>query len=81
LRAVVWQKGKQTHVWLANLRDGPVEVKFRGLQKGNASAPSIDENCFEHAVSDTRFGDQGKELMGASMELKPFAIVHVTIKV
>lgn len=76
VRTVAWKKGKETHLWLANIRDEPVEVKLRGLSKGKTTLVMIDEDSFESAVCDPLFGDVSRSFSGATITLKPFAVAH-----
>ena len=79
VRTLAWRKGKTTHVWLANLRDEPVEVKLRGLPKGKATLTLLDEASFDEAVRDPAFGDEGRPFTGASLSLAPFAVARLDV--
>jgi hypothetical protein len=79
LRAVAWKKGRVTHVWLANLRAEPVEVKLRGLPKGKASLIMLDEANFEAAARDPAFGDKAAPFSGTTVALAPFAVARIDV--
>ena len=81
VRTVAWKKGKTTHVWLANLRAEPVEVKLRGLpkEKGRASLMMLDEARFEAAARDPAFGDKAEPFSGTSVALAPFAVARIDV--
>lgn len=80
LRTVAWRKGRTTHLWLANLRDVPVEVKLRGLPKGEATLMLLDEASFEDSVREPAFGDKGKPFKGATVTLQAFAVARIDIR-
>jgi hypothetical protein len=72
LRCVAWQDGGATHLWLANLRDAPLEVTLEGFPK-NAKLTQLDESSFENAVRDPVFGDKSTAFSGARLTLPPLA--------
>lgn len=80
VRTVAWKKGKVTHLWIANLRDVPVEARLGGLPKGKATLAMLDEASFDAAVRDPKFGDKAVPFAGNRVMLKPFAVAHLAIK-
>lgn len=79
VRALAWRKGRTTHVWLANLRDEPAEVKLSGLPRGKATLMLLDEVSFEAAARDPDFGDKSAPFTGRTVELGPFAIARIDL--
>jgi hypothetical protein len=80
VRAVAWRKGKTTHLWLANLREVPVEVNLKGLPKGDTELFLLDESTFEDAVRDPGFSDGGRPFKGKSLALPAFAVARLDIE-
>lgn len=80
VRTVAWRKGKTTHVWLANLRDEAVEVKLRGLPKGDRSLTMIDDESFADAARDPAFAEDGQPFTGTTVRLEPFAVARIDVK-
>ena len=76
---VAWKKGRTTHVFVANLRAVPVEVKLRGLPKGKASLMMLDDASFEAAARDPAFGDTTAPFAGTTVTLAPFAVARVDV--
>ena len=79
VRTVAWQKGRTTHVWLANLREIPVEVNLRSLPKGKATLWMLDETSFDAAIRDPDF-DNSAPLAGKTVTLAPFAVARIDVK-
>jgi hypothetical protein len=79
VRVVAWKKGKTTHVWLANLRELPVEVNLRGLPEGKAGLFLLDESTFEDAARDPAFGDETRPFKGKRLTLPAFAVARLDI--
>ena len=79
LRAVAWRKGKETEIWLANLREIPTEAKLRGLPKGAATLAILDEESFADAARDPAFMDNGAGFKGTALTLPPFAVARLDI--
>jgi hypothetical protein len=79
VRTLAWRDGKTTRLWLANLRETPVEVRLNGLPKGDAQLFVLDENSFEMAARDLKFSDSTSDFSGKSLTLQPFAVARVDI--
>ena len=79
MRTLAWRDGKTTRLWLANLREVPVEVRLKGLPKGDAQSFMLDENSFEMAARDPKFSDRTSDFAGKSLTLQPFAVARVDI--
>jgi len=72
LRCVAWRKGSSLHLWLANLRDGPLDVTLEDFPR-SGTIGSLDERTFEAAVRDSAFGDKSAAFSGTSVKLAPLA--------
>ena len=79
VRTVAWRKGKTTHLWLANLREIPVEVMLKGLPKGKVQLFLLDEATFADAARDPAFGDRTRPFKGKTLVLPPFATARLDI--
>lgn len=79
LRCVAWQSGQSVHLWLANLRDAPIEVNLDGFA-GKAKLSALDEQSFEAAVQDPSFGDSATALSNSALKLAPLATAHLVFE-
>jgi hypothetical protein len=78
LRALAWREDGRTRLWLANLRDEPIEVALDGAQTRAAGLWLLDEDSFEAAIKDARFGDRSKPFAGDRLTLRSFAVAQLT---
>jgi D-apionolactonase len=78
LRAVAWRDGGTAQLWLANLREEPLEVRLEG-PTGPARLWTLDEASFEAAVKDPAFGEQSEPFAGQGPTLQPFAVAHLSL--
>lgn len=78
LRALAWRDGNVTHLWLANLREVPLEVRLEGVAD-KARLWMLDEATFDQAVRDPRFADGGSDFSGTVLKLGAFAVARLDI--
>jgi D-apionolactonase len=78
LRCLAWREDGRTRLWLANLRDEPLEVSLAGVPAGAARLWLLDEDSFEAAIKDPAFGDQSQPFMGDRLTLRPFAVAQLS---
>ena len=74
LRALAWRDDGRTQLWLANLREEPLEVGLEGVPAGAASLWMLDEDSFEAAIRDPAFGERSEPFAGDRLTLRPFAV-------
>ncbi|HZA65829.1 MAG TPA: hypothetical protein VE592_02715 [Geminicoccaceae bacterium] len=79
LRCLAWRDGGATQLWLANLRDEPLEVRLDGMPAGPARLWMLDEHSFEAAIKDPGFGDRSERFAG-DLTLKPFAVARLSFE-
>ena len=58
LRALAWRDDGRTQIWLANLREEPLEVELGDVPPGKARLWMLDEDSFEAAIKDPAFGER-----------------------
>ncbi len=80
VRAVAWRDGRTTHLWMANLREIPVEVRLPEQAAQEARVWMLDETTFEDAIRDPAFGDRASPHSGRRIALSPFAVARVALK-
>ena len=68
-----------TQLWLANLRDEPLEVKVRGLAKGKATLMMLDAEHFDAAARNPAFGEETEPFTGTTVTLGPFAVARLDV--
>jgi hypothetical protein len=77
LRCLAWRDGGGTQLWLANLRDEPLEVRLDAVPAGGARLWVLDEDGFESAIADPAFGNRSEPFAGADLRLKAFAVARL----
>jgi hypothetical protein len=80
VQAVAWRDGRTTHLWMANLREMPVEVRLPKSAGQGAKVWALDETTFEEAIRDPAFGDRASRHSGRRISLSPFAVARVEFK-
>jgi hypothetical protein len=80
LRCLAWQDGGRTQLWLANLREQPLEVRLDGVPVGPAGLWMLDEHGFEAAIEDAGFGERDAPFEGRSLTLEPFAVARLSFE-
>lgn len=78
LRCLAWRENGPTRLWLANLRDEPIEVGLDGAPAGAARLWLLDEDSFEAAIKDPGFGDHSEPFTGDRLTLRPFAVAQLS---
>jgi hypothetical protein len=78
LRVLAWRSDGQTQLWLANLRETPLEVGLEGAQAGAATLWMLDEDSFEAAISDPAFGERAEPFSGDRLTLQPFGVARLS---
>ena len=78
LRCLAWREDGRTQLWLANLRDEPLEVGLAGAPAGAIRLWLLDEDSFEAAVKDPAFGDRSEPFAGDSLTLRSFAVAQLS---
>ncbi|MGH6896196.1 MAG: hypothetical protein ACREJ5_06580 [Geminicoccaceae bacterium] len=78
LRCLAWREGGTTHLWLANLRAEPIEVRLGGVPRGNARLWLLDETSFEEAAKEPRAGDRAVPFEGDVLPLAPLAVARLS---
>jgi len=77
LRCLAWQAGGTTQLWLANLRDEPVEVRLDGSRATRVAR--LDEASFATAAADPAFMDKGRPFAGNHLSLDALAVARLEI--
>jgi hypothetical protein len=80
VRALAWRDGETTHLWIANLRDVRVEVRFDGIDGRSGGLWVLDEGNFEAAVADPKAADRQDKLERNQLTLGPYAVARVTAR-
>jgi hypothetical protein len=78
LRALAWRDDGRTQLWLANLREEPLEVELDGVPKGAARLSLLDEDSFEAAIKDPAFGERSAPFAAKRLTLRPFAVARLS---
>jgi hypothetical protein len=78
LRTLAWRDDGRTQLWLANLREEPLEVELAGAPAGTARLWVLDEDSFEPAITDPTFGGSSQPFAGDRLRLGPFAVARVS---
>jgi D-apionolactonase len=77
VRALAWRNGGGTQLWLANLRDEPVEVRLEGVRATRVTR--LDEGSFAAAAADPAFMDHSRTFAGDHLSLDAFAVARLEI--
>ena len=80
LRCLAWRDGGGTQLWLANLRNEPLEVRLDGMPAGPVSLWMLDEHSFEAAAIDPNFGERDEPFPGGDLTLQPFAVARLSFE-
>jgi hypothetical protein len=78
LRALAWRDDGRTQLWLANLREEPLEVDLDGVPAGTTRLWLLDEDSFEPAITDPAFGERSQPFAGDRLRLGPFAVARLS---
>jgi hypothetical protein len=78
LRALAWRDDGRTQLWLANLREEPLEVELDRVPAGTARLWMLDEDSFEAAIKDPAFGERSQPFAGDRLTLEPFAVARLS---
>ena len=78
LRALAWRDDGRTQLWLANLREEPLEVELDGVPAGTARLWTLDEDSFEAAITDPAFGERSAPFAADRLTLRPFAVARLS---
>ena len=78
LRALAWRTDGGTQLWLANLRETPLEVGLEGAPAGAATIWMLDEDSFEAAIRDPAFSECSEPFAGDRLTLRPFAVARLS---
>jgi hypothetical protein len=77
LRALARRDDGRTQLWLANLREEPLEVELDGMPAGTARLWTLDEESFEAAITDPAFGERSAPFEADRLRLRPFAVARL----
>ena len=80
LRCLAWRDDGRTRLWLANLREAPLEVGLEGRPAGSAELWTLDEDSFEAAIKDPAFGDRSRPFAADRLTLPPFAVARLSFE-
>jgi hypothetical protein len=80
LRCLAWRDDGRTRLWLANLREAPLEVGLEGLPAQAARLWTLEEDSFEAAIKDPGFGDRSRSFTGDRLTLAPFAVARLSFE-
>ena len=78
MRALAWRDDGRTQLWLANLREEPLEVELGDVPPGTARLWMLDEDSFEAAIKDPAFGERSAPFAANRLALRPFAVARLS---
>jgi hypothetical protein len=78
LRAIAWRTNGGTQLWLANLRETPLEVELEGAPGEAGTVWMLDERSFETAIRDPAFGQRAEPFAGDHLTLRPYAVARLS---
>ena len=80
LRCLAWRDDGRTQLWLANLREEPLDVRLDRPPAGPARLWTLDEDSFEAAIKDPSFGDRSRRFAADRLTLPPFAVARLSFE-
>jgi hypothetical protein len=80
VRAVAWRTGEKTVLFLANLRENPVQVTLPIAAKPGSAIWMLDATTFDEAIRDVGFGGRTTALSGKRLTLSPFAVARLEMR-
>jgi hypothetical protein len=80
VRAVAWRTGEKTVLFLANLRENPVQVTLPIAPKPGSAIWMLDATTFDEAIRDVGFGGRTTALSGKRLTLSPFAVARLEMR-